>query len=156
MADSKTRVGGSGWTTFRWRGNTLAWLQTISDQAAKPVATPRPIQPIGAEHPVEILTPRAIGAGTLKLSLYELWNGSVWNQLSGLSRANSILDVFKQQVSLGEVSCRKIIKTPSGGQRAKVYYGCTVTDIDDSETISIETMEMPKGITIMYTHTNVV
>lgn len=156
MADSKTRVGGSGWTAFRWRGNTLAWLQTIQDTAPRPVAQPKPIQPLDAEHPVEIVTPRALGAGTLQLTLFELWNGPVWQQLSGLGSSANILDVFKQQVRLGEISCRKIIKQPDGRQRAKVYYNCTVTDVDDSEQIRIETMEMPKGITIMYTHSNIV
>lgn len=151
MADSNVRVGGSGWTAFTWRGQRLAWLQVISDTAPRPVATPKSIQPLDAEYPVEILTPRAIGAGTLQLTNFELWNESVWQQLPGLESASDILDVFKTQVALGNISCQKIIKKPGGGQRIKNYYGCTITDIQDSEQIRIDTMELPKSITVMYT-----
>lgn len=156
MAESRVRVGGSGWTVFRWRGQNLAWCQQITDQAPAPVAQPVAIQPLDAEHPVEIATPRAIGAGQLQLVMYELWNETAWQQLSGLKNAHNILDVFKQQVRLGEISCRKIIKLPNGTNKARVYHGCTVSQIDDSEQIRINTMEMPKSITIMYTHSNLV
>lgn len=150
--DSTVRIGGSGHTVFTWRGSRLAWLQVVSDTAPAPVAQPRAIQPLDAEHPVEIVTPRAVGAGVLRLTNFELWNSSVWQQLPGLERANSILDVFKAQVALGEISCAKVIKNPNGAFRVRNYYGCTITELDESETVSINTMEMPKGFSVMYTH----
>lgn len=153
MAESNTRIGGSGWTTFTWRGQRLAWMQIIQDTAPAPVAAPQAVQPLDAEHPVEIVTPRAVGAGTLRLTVYELWNAPVWQQLAGLEKASQLLDVFKHQVRLGNVSCRKIIKSPPPHRfRIKNYYGCTVTEVDDSETVQISSMVMPKSITVQYTH----
>lgn len=153
MAESITRVGGSGHTAFTFGGKRLGWMQTLRDQAPTPVAQPKAIQPMDAEVPREIVTPRAIGHGVLTLTNFETWNQSVWQELPGLGRTGNILDVFKTQVRLGNISCRKIIKNPTTGRmRTKVYYNCTVTDIDESETVQIGTMEMPKNITIMYTH----
>ena len=152
MAESQTRIVGSGWTAFSWRGYRLAWFQVVNDQAPRPVAQARAIQPLDAEHPVEIVTPRAVGAGTLTLTNFELWNAPVWQQLAGLERASTLLDIFKQQVQLGAISCRKIIKNPHGPDRVKVYYGCTITDVDESERIDLATMEVPKTITVQYTH----
>lgn len=153
MAESITRVGGSGHTAFTWRGQRLGWMQTLQDQAPTPVAAPKAIQPMDAEFPREIVTPRAIGAGTLTLTNFETWDRAAWQEFSGLANTGNILDVFKQQVRLGNVSCRKIIKNPTTNRlRTKNYYNCTVVDIDESETVNISTMEMPKMIKIMYTH----
>ncbi|WP_267716794.1 hypothetical protein [Streptomyces sp. CoH17] len=156
MAESQTRVGGGGWTTFSWRGTRLAWMQVLQDNSPTPVASAQPVQPLDAETPIEIVTPRAVGPGTLRLTNFELWNKQVWQQLPGLEKANGILDVFKTQVNLGNISCRKIIKRPSGGYKTKVMYGCTIVDVDDSETINLGTMLLPKGITVMYTDFNYV
>ena len=152
MAESQTRVAGSGWTSISWQGTTLAWAQTVQDTAPAPVAAAQAIQPLDQEHPVEIVTARAVGAGTLRLTLFELWNGPVWQQLPGLSTAKTLLDVLKTQVTLGNVSCRKTIRLPSGGFRVKVYYNCVITDADDGETINIGTLVLPKNVTMMYTY----
>lgn len=152
MPDSQTRIGGSGWTSFSWRGTTLAWAQTLNDTAPAPVAAAQAVQPLDAQHPVEIVTARAVGMGTLRLTLFELWNGPVWQQLPGLGGSATLLDVLTQQVTLGDVSCRKVIKKPTGGFRTKVYYGCTITDADDGESINIGTMTLPKNITVAYTY----
>lgn len=156
MSESKTRVGGSGWTVFTWRGQRLAWLQQISDTGPSPVTSPQAIQPLDAEYPLEIVTPRALGVGTMKLTIIELWNTPHWQQLAGMEGTQNILDVFKRQVTLGSVSCQKIIKVPNGPLRVKNYYGCVITDIDDSESINIGTLSMPKGLTIQYTHSRLV
>lgn len=152
MAESLTRVGGSGWTSISWRGSTLAWAQTVQDTAPAVVAPAQAIQPLDQPHPVEIVTARAVGAGTLRLTLFELWNGPVWQQLPGLENAATLLDVLKTQVSLGNVSCKKTIKKPGGGFRVKVYYNCVITDADDGETINIGTLVIPKNISMMYTY----
>lgn len=152
MPDSQTRVGGSGWTSLSWRGTTIAWGQTVADTAPTTVAAAQAIQPLDQKHPVEIVTARAVGMGTLRLTLFELWNGPVWQQLPGLQGAATLLDVLEQQVSLGAISCRKIIKIPTGGFRTKVYNGCVITDADDGETINIGTMTLPKTISIGYTY----
>ncbi len=152
MPESKVRVGGSGLTVFSWQGQTLAFLQTIQDTAPTPVATAVPVQSITDEVPSEIVTARAVGPGTLRLTFYETWNESVWQKLPGFSSSFNLLDVLKTQLQLGSISCRKIIKVPNAAPRVKVYQNCMITDIDDGEQVNIASMVMPKGLTIMYTH----
>jgi hypothetical protein len=156
MPESKVRIGGSGLTVFSFGSKSLAYLQTIQDTAPTPVAQAVPVQSITDEVPSEIVTARAVGAGTLRLTFYETWNVSVWQQLPGFGNATSLLDVLKTQLGLGSITCRKIIKTPTGAPRTKVYHGCMIVDVDDGEQINIATMVLPKGLTIMYTHATTV
>jgi hypothetical protein len=150
--ESKTRIGGSGFTIMTWRGQRLAYLQTLQDTPPQPVAGAQVVQPIDEETPLEIVTAMAVGAGTLRLTFYELWNIPVWATLPGLEGTNNLLEVLKKQITLGEVSCRKIVRAPASGEmRARVYHGCVVTDIDEGEQINIGTMTLPKTITIQYT-----
>jgi hypothetical protein len=157
MPQSKVRLGGSGLTVFAWGGSgaPLAFLQTIQDTAPTPVAQAVPIQSITDPTPVEIVTAQAVGAGTLRLTFYEVWNHSVWQALPGFSKATSLLEVLKTQLSQGSITCRKIIKTPTG-PKTKVYHNCVIVDIDDGETINIGTMQISKGLTVMYTSATVV
>ena len=71
--ESKTRIGGSGFTTMTFRGTRLAYLQTFQDTPPQPVAGAQVVQPIDEETPLEIVTAMAAGAGTLRLSFYEIW-----------------------------------------------------------------------------------
>jgi len=156
MPQPKVRIGGSGFTVFSYTGKTLAYLQTIQDTAPTPVAQAVPVQSITDSYPKEIVTARAVGAGTLRLTFYETWNASVWQALPGLGKATNLLQVLQTQVKLGSITCRKIIKKPGGGTRAKVYHNCMIVDVDDGEQINIATMVLPKGLTIMYTHATTV
>ena len=154
--ESKTRIGGSGFTSLTWRGTPLAYLQTLQDTPPQPVAGAQVVQPIDEPTPLEIVTAMAVGAGTLRLTFYELWNAPMWAQLPGLEGTNNLLQVLQRQVSLGEVSCRKLIKSPSGITRARVYHGCVITDIDEGEQINIGTMTLPKTLTMQYIMTTIV
>lgn len=154
--ESKTRVGGSGYTSMTWRGQRLAYLQTLQDTPPQPVAGAQVVQPIDEETPLEIVTAVAVGAGTLRLTFYELWNEPVWAGLPGLEGTNNLLDVLKRQIQLGEISCRKLIKSPSGITRARVFHKCVLTDIDEGEQINIGTMTLPKTITLQYVKTTTV
>lgn len=156
MAQTQTRVGGSGWTEFSFQGKRLAWLTEISDNAPAPVAQPVAIQPLDEPHPVEIVTAGAFGAGTITLTFQEIWNEEVWHQLPGFDGTASLIDVFRRQLTLGNISCRKIIKVPNGPYRAKVYHGCVITNVNESERINIQSMAMPKTVEIRYTHTTTV
>jgi len=152
MVASRVRVGGSGFTVFSWRNNTIGWLQSVSDTAPRTVAPAKVIQPLDSTTPVEIVTAKAVGAGTLVLEVVELWNGPVWQELLGLDKAKNILDIFAAQLQiLNGITCTKVIKTPDGNWRTKTYSGCMITDVDESETVQISTMEFPKKITIQYT-----
>jgi len=154
MSQSKTRVGGSGYTVMSWQGQQLAWLQTLNDTAPTAVAPAQAIQPIDEKHPVEIITAQAVGAGTLQLTFFELWNGPVWAQLPGFEGTNTLLDVLERQLTLGEITCRKIIKNPNGTYRTRVYHNCVITDFDESETVNIGSLSLPKSIRVQYTHTS--
>lgn len=154
--ESKTRIGGSGFTTMTFRGTRLAYLQTLQDTPPQPVAGAQVVQAIDDPTPSEIVTALAVGAGTLRLTFYELWNTPVWAQLPGLEGTNNLLEVLRAQINLGEVTCRKLIKSPSGITRARVYHGCVLTDIDEGEQINIGTMTLPKTITMQYIKTTTV
>ena len=154
--ESKTRIGGSGFTTMTFRGTRLAYLQTLQDTPPQPVAGAQVVQAIDEAVPQEIVTSLAVGAGTLRMTFYELWNEPVWAKLPGLEQTNTLLEVLQRQVSLGEVRCTKLIKSPSGIFRVRNYHGCVLTDIDEGEQVNIGTMTLPKTITMQYTKTTIV
>ena len=154
--ESKTRIGGAGFTTMTFRGTRLAYLQTLQDTPPQPVAGAQVVQAIDDATPQEIVTSLAVGAGTLRCTFYEIWNTPVWSQLPGLEDTNTLLEVLTRQLQLGEVSCRKLIKSPSGMMRARVYHGCVLTDIDEGEQVNIGTMTLPKTITMQYIKTTIV
>lgn len=154
--ESKTRIGGSGFTTMTFRGQRMAYMQTLQDTPPQPVAGAQVVQAIDDETPQEIVTSLAVGAGTLRMTFFELWNLPVWAQLPGLENTNNLLEVLKQQIQMGEISCRKLIKSPSGIIRARVYHNCVLTDIDEGEQLNIGTMTLPKTITMQYIKTTIV
>lgn len=156
MAQSRVRIGGSGYTVMTWRGNTLAYLQGITDQAPQAVARAEEVQPIDEPHPLEIVTAQAVTGGTLSLRFFELWNAPVWASLPGLEGTNTLLDVLRRQLSLGEITCQKVIKNPNGAYRVRVYHGCVIEDIDENESVDIGRMTLPKTIRMRYTHVTAV
>lgn len=156
MAQSRVRIGGSGYTVLTWRGNTLAYLQNINDQAPTAVARSEEIQPIDEAHPIEIVTAQAVRGGVLSMRFYELWNTPVWASLPGLEGTTTLLDVLRRQLALGEITCQKIIKNPNGQYRVRVYHGCVIEDIDENENVQIDTMTLPKTIRVKYTHVTTV
>lgn len=114
------------------------------------------ITPLGSNHPVEIATSRVLNAGIITASIRELWNGPVWQQLSGLGNTKNITDVWAALAARAtEVTCQMIIKPPSGSgaTRTKVFHGCVVTAIDDGEQVSIGALSVARNLTIVYTHT---
>lgn len=154
--ESKTRIAGSGFTTMTFRGTRLAYLQTLQDTPPQPVAAAQVVQAIDDPYPQEIVTALAVGAGTLRMTFFELWNEPVWAKLPGLEGTNNLLEVLQQQIQLGDVSCRKLIRSPLGTQRARLYLGCVLTDIDEGEQVNIGSMTLPKTITMQYIRTKTV
>lgn len=90
------------------------------------------------------------------MTIKELWNGEVWEQLQGLTGAKTIVDIFQRLAQTPNyVTCTKII-TPPGGQRyGKVYHKCVITGITDGETVQIGQLSVDKQITVSYTHTTI-
>lgn len=154
--ESKTRIGGSGFTTMTFRGTRLAYMQTLQDTPPQPVAGAQVVQAIDEAVPQEIVTSMAVGAGTMRMTFYELWNEPVWSGLPGLESTNTLLEVLQRQVQLGEVRCTKLIRSPSGIFRVRNYHGCVLTDIDEGEQINIGTMTIPKTLTMQYIKTTIV
>lgn len=152
--ESKTRIAGSGFTTMAFRGQRLAYLQTMQDTPPQPVAAAQVVQAIDDPYPQEIVTALAVGAGTLRLTFFELWNEPVWAKLPGLEQTNNLLEVLQRQIQLGDVSCRKLIRSPGTGIiRARLYLGCVLTDVDEGEQVNIGSMTLPKTITMQYIRT---
>ncbi len=150
MSESKVRVAGSGFTTMLFQNQRLAYLQVMQDTPPTPVATAQAIQPIDESVPLEIVTAMAVGVGTLRCTFYELWNEPVWSKLPGLEGTFNLLDVLKRQVTLGSITMQKIIRSPSGIMRARVYHNVVVTDIDEGENVNIGSMTLPKTLTFQY------
>jgi hypothetical protein len=168
------RVGGSGFTAFQWKGHVIGFAQSVEHTGPQPVAPPSPIQPLDQQYPMQILVPAAIGAGTLRVQLFEMYNRKVWDQIMKITDTldpssagardvyNDLSEIFLRLSALANpITCTKIVYPPGTGVRggpgvrhyADVYHNCMVTDIRDDEIIEIGTMEVIKNMTIMYTHT---
>ena len=154
MPNSQTRVVGSGFSVMRWNAQKIAFLESVQDSGQRPVADVTPVQPLDETYPVEFAVPRAMSAGTLVFTIRELWDRPVWQHLAGLETANDILGVWDVMARMpGTITCQTIIKPPQGNYwRVKTFHNVVVTDIDDSETINIGMMTVPKQISCFYTH----
>jgi hypothetical protein len=164
MADGFTspqhgRVGGSGFTWFTFRGSVVAFAQALTIASPAPVADAAVVQPLNFRRPAEIVTPRAIGAGTLTVTGWEVWNASVWHRLTGLADASDLADVFQIMWNTGnnDLTASVVVDPPvgkgTGGKKYfRTYHGIKITNIDDSEQIDITTMLLQKTVTFMYTY----
>ena len=167
------RVGGSGFTVFHWENRPIGFARALSNQAPEPVAPPVPIQPLDAPYPLEIITPAAIGAGSLQVQLFEMYNKKVWDDImkitddvyrtgettNRLSNYNDLREVFVRLSNIGRgIQVTKFIYPPNKVQRvrtqyyAETFHNAKITDIRDDENIEISTMEVIKNLTIGYTH----
>ena len=162
MPNTKVRVVGSSFTTFNYNGKPIAFCEGVEDsgqRAFSDLGQPYQfIHPLGSEHPVEIATSRVLAGGTLMLTIRELWNAPVWQQLAGLAQSNNIVDIFKALAADPRyVTCQQIIKPPGtesnpGAWRGKTYQNCVIVDINDGDTITVGALAVTKGITVAYTH----
>lgn len=153
----RARVLGSNYTTFRYAGQNIAYLEQVADSGQRPVGsrTHEFVHPLGFDHPAEIVTPRAIGGGTLQLTIRELWHEEVWQQMQGLAGTKDILEVFRRLAATPNyVTCTKIITPPDGQKYGKTYHRCVIVDVPDGETFNIEQLSQTKVITVAYTHTS--
>lgn len=163
MPQTQVRVVGSGYTTFFYKGKAIAFCEGVEDsgqRAFSDLGQPYQfIHPLGESHPIEIATSRVLQGGTLMLTIRELWNGYVWEQLSGLAGSKNIVDIFRLLAQdPNYVTCQTIIKPPGTESqpskwRGKTYQNCVVVDINDGDTITVGALAVTKGITIAYTHT---
>ncbi len=148
------RTVGSGFTTFNYNGKPIAYLEQFVDRGQPTYGrTHEFIHPLGSVTPTDIVTNRTLDGGTIDLTIRELWNEQVWQQLQGLSGANSIVDIFNRLARMPNyVTCSKIIKPPSGKQYGDIYHKCTIVGIADGDTVTVGELSVPKNITVAYTH----
>lgn len=158
MPQTKARVVGSGFTSFNYAGKVLAYCTSVQDSGVQPVSSAGGVQaihPLGARHPIEFVTPRAVTHGTLGLTLVELWNEPVWWQLQNLYGASDIVEVYQRLADdPNQVTCQMVIRPPgSNVVRGKLYHNCVVVSIPDDETITVGALAVPRNIQVAYTHT---
>lgn len=157
MAATRTRVGGSGFTTFNIDGKPVLFMKQISITWPKPVQAAKAIQPIDAPYPVEIATVSAVTEGTLGVQVTDWYNEEFWQRLATyLSDKRTIQDVLNEMLTR-EMTCSQIIKSPDGGGRVRMFFGCKITDMGGGaggagEMVQLNTVDIDKNFTIMYTH----
>ena len=154
MPSSQSRVVGSGFSVLRWQGQRILYLDSVTDSGQSPVAPVQGIQPLDEEYPIEFAVPRAMGAGSLSLSIRETWNKPVWQHLKGFETANNLLDVWKAMAAMkGTITCQTIIKPPQGSYwRLKTYHNVVISNIEDQDSIAIASMTVTREIACFYTH----
>lgn len=149
------RVGGSGYTIFRWEGTIIASAESVQVNAVRPVTAAVVVQPLNALRPVEIAVPAAHTNGELILTLKELYGQSVWQRLAGLAGSENIVDIMNTMAAReNAVKIQKVVRHPNGTTWMETFMGCQIVDMDDSETISIDTMVLDKQLTVWYTHSD--
>lgn len=162
MPQTTVRVVGSGYTVLSFNNKPIAYCEGWEDsgqRAFSDIGQPYQfIQPIGAEHPIEIATSRVLAGGTLMLTIRELWNQPVWWQLAGLAGTWNIVDVFNALANNPNYTTATLIIKPPGTQnqpgrwRGKKYQNVVVVDINDGDTITTGALAVTKGIVCAYTH----
>lgn len=158
---NRTRVGGSGITSFFWNQQPIAFCRQLAHSPPTPVGPgPTPIQPLDEPYPIDIITPAAQTVGTLQLELYELYNRKVWDYLAGISGSIDIVNILIKVAAMPAPGLQivKVIQPPTLGGAAgtkyfDIFHNCVVTAVEDGETIEIGTMEITKRISVMYTNT---
>lgn len=159
MPSSKTRVVGSGFTSWNYDGKPLAFLDQFTDSGQMPVGRGdgpgyEAVHPLDSKFPVEIATSDAIGLGTCTAVLRELWNEPVWWQMAGLAGTDNVVDIFRVMRARSEpVTATKIIKPPgSNTWRGNTYHNITIVGVPDDENVTIGALTVGRTITMVYTN----
>lgn len=159
MPPTKTRVVGSGFTTFNYDQKPLAFLDAFTDSGQAPVGRGdgpgwEAVHPLDWKFPAEIATSDAVGVGTLTCTVRELWNEPVWWQLAGLAGTDTVVDIFRYLRSRNApVTASKIIKPPgSAVWRGYTYHNVTIVGVPDDDAVTIGALTSQKIITMVYTN----
>lgn len=154
MPFTKSRIVGSGFSTLSYRGQPIAFLASFNDGGQKVLGGTEAVWTLGDKFATEIAAGRVLDIGSLSITIRELWNGPVWQQLSGLENANDIIDVYDALAAdPTEVTCQMLIKPPGGAVwRGKIYHSCVVVAIDDTEQVTLDALTVARRIDLAYTH----
>jgi len=161
VPNTATRVVGSGFTTFNYRGKPIAFMDEVRDSGQRAIggggggAAWEAIYSLDKNRAVEIATSRVLSTGTLTMSIRELWHEDVWQQLAGLENVRGVItDVFAALArDPSSVTCQMLIKPPgSTVWRGKTYHNCVITEIPDDETVTLGALTVAKMVAVTYTH----
>ena len=156
MPQTQVRVVGSGFSTFLYNNQSLAWLESITDKGQTVKGGGggfEVIQPLGQNYAAEVVTGRVLNPGSIAIVIRELWNQPAWQQLQGLAGTNNLAEVFAAMAAEGTISCQFIIKPPgSSTWRGNVYNNCTVVAIDDSESVQVGSLSIAREVDLLYTN----
>ena len=151
---TKTRLVGSGFTSFTYQGQAIAFLDEIHDSGQQPIRQYEAVTPLDAPYPVEFALPRVRAEGTLQLVIRELWNQPVWWALSGLTGTYNVVDVYNAIANdPNPIVATTVIRVPgTNNWRGWTYHNCVVTAIDDREAVQIGTLTFPRNLTLVYAY----
>lgn len=159
MPPTKSRIVGSGFTTFQFMGKPISFLDEIHDSGQAPIRQYEAVTPLGDYFPREFALPRVKSEGQLTFIIRELWNDPVWWQLSGFANTFNIIDVYNANAGeTSPITCSTIIKKPYGTNpvnaktRGWTYGNTNLITIDDREVVQIGALTMPRTITAVYSN----
>lgn len=153
IAQQRARNLGSNYTTFRYSGQSIAYLESVADSGQQPVAGPEQIHPLGYDYPTEFVVANAMQGGSLTILIRELWHQAVWQQLQGLAGTTDLVQIFRAvAASPTPITCTKIITPPTGARYGYTYHNCVIGNVQDGETFSITDLSTTKPIVVMYTN----
>lgn len=165
MADSKIdidtgyrpAIGGAGVTVMKFDNDIVAFCNGVTVTWPSAVAEAVPVQPMDAIRPLEIVTARAIGMGTISLTLTNLYNTQIWDRLGGgkIAGGDDLADIF-QQVQLtypGGFTVQRVIQPPvkNGQIYIESFQGCVITNVADGQAITSASMLVDRTISISFT-----
>ena len=154
---TNVRVVGSGFSTFSYGGQPLAWLDAMTDSGQTVMGGNQGFEvvtPLGSRYAQEIVTGRVLNPGTLTCTVRELWNAPAWWQLQGLAGTTDLADVFAAMAASSvPITCNYIISPPGASTvRGWVYNNCTVVHIDDTESLQIGSLSVARQFVVLYTY----
>lgn len=158
MPQTITRVVGSGFTTFNYNGQPIAWLEGFTDSGQPAEPAPQPIYPLGSHFPAEFATSRVVREGQLTMTIREIWNVPVWQTLLGLAGTGSgglppTIEVYNAiAANPTAISCQMTINRPDGTIRGKIYHNVFLIGIDDTEQVQNGALTIARNLTALYTN----
>jgi hypothetical protein len=157
MPPTKTRIVGSGFTTFRFMSNPIGFLDEIQDSGQAPISQYQAVTPLGDYFPREFAFPRVKVEGTLTFTIRELWNQPAWWQMAIFAGTYNIIDVYNVQSTMPvHITCSTIVRKPADSpagatkDRGWTYTNTNLVTIDDREVVQIGALTMPRVITAVY------
>jgi len=153
-AGNRPAIGGSGVTVMKFGGDVVAFCNGVTVTWPSAVTAEVAVQPMDAIRPLEIVTARAIGAGTIALTLTNLYNQQIWDRLAGLAGLDDLADIFQyvQTEYNGNLTIERYVTPPIKGGTTYVeqFLGCVITNVADGQAITNASMLIDRTITLSF------